>query len=161
MYVQREAGESARGLRIGVAVAQYHSDITDALREAAIEVFTKADGKRDDLIIISVPGSFELPPVCQAMANRDDLDAVVAIGCVIRGETTHDQHIAQATSQALMQIMLDTGKPLGFGMLTCQTKHQARARAGGESGNKGAEAMAAAIETVAALRKLASIRERR
>jgi 6,7-dimethyl-8-ribityllumazine synthase len=161
MYVQREASESARGLRIGVAVAQYHADITDALREAAIEVFTKAGGACEDLLIIPVPGSFELPSVCQAMANRDDLDAVVAVGCVIRGETSHDQHIAQATAHALMQIALDTGKPIGFGMLTCQTKHQARARAGGESGNKGAEAMAAAIETVAALRQLAAIRERR
>lgn len=161
MYVKREANESARGLRIGVAVSQYHGDITEALRDGAVEVFTKAGGSADDLLIATVPGAFELLTLCQALARRGDLDAVIAIGCVIRGETTHDQYICQAVSQGLAQIALDTGKPVAFGLLTCQTKHQARERAGGEGGNKGAEAMAAAIETACALRKLAAIKERR
>jgi 6,7-dimethyl-8-ribityllumazine synthase len=161
MHVERESNESAEGLRIGIAVSRYHQDITDALRQGAVEVFTKAGGSADDLLIATAPGSFELMPLCQALANREDVDAVVALGCVIRGETTHDQYICQAVSQGLGQITLDTGKPVAFGLLTCQTKHQARERAGGENGNKGAEAMAAVIETVHALRRLAAVKERR
>ena len=160
MYVERQASLNASGLRIGIAVSRYHSDITDALRDGAVRTFTESGGREEDLLLVSAAGSFELTALCQALARRDDLDALIAIGCVIRGDTTHDEYICRAVTRGLTQITLETGKPITFGLLTCHTKHQARERAGGEKGNKGAEAMAAAIETVRTLRDLAGLEER-
>jgi 6,7-dimethyl-8-ribityllumazine synthase len=137
---------SAAGLRIGVAVSRYHAAITDAMRDAAIRQFADAGGGSSDLQIVSTPGAFELVAACQSLAARNDIDAVVAIGCVISGETTHDQYIASAVAHGLTSITVQTGVPVTFGVLTCQSMDQAKARAGGERGNKGAEAMAAAIE---------------
>ena len=103
---------------------------------------------------MAAPGAFELTIVAQALATREDLDAVVALGCIVRGETSHDEHLARTIAHGLTRIALDTRKTVTFGVLTCQTLHQARERAGGERGNKGSEAMAAAIETVRTLRAL-------
>jgi len=156
MYVERQRELDATGLRIGIAVSRYHGDITEALCQAAVGTFTAAGGKRDDLTIVSAPGSFELTAMAGALAAREDLDAVVALGCVIRGETAHDEYICRSVAQGLTAITLETGKPVAFGLLTCHTKHQARERAGGEHGNKGEEAMAAIIETVHTLRDIAA-----
>ena len=134
----------AAGLRIGIAVSRYHAEITDALRLGAVRQFTDAGGEADQLEIVPVPGAFELTAVCRALADRH-LDAIVAIGCVITGETTHDKHIASAVCHGLTSVTVQTGIPIALGVLTCATMEQARARAGGAKGNKGAEAMAAAI----------------
>ncbi|MHC4588131.1 MAG: 6,7-dimethyl-8-ribityllumazine synthase, partial [Planctomycetota bacterium] len=107
----------------------------------------RAGGARGDLRIVSAPGAFELVTACAALAARNDIDAVVAIGCVVSGETTHDQYIASAVAHGLTSVTVQTGIPVAFGVLTCQNMAQAEARAGGEKGNKGAEAMAAAIES--------------
>lgn len=137
--------ESASGLRIAVVVSQYHDKITGALRDGAVERFTAAGGKADDLMVITVPGAFELTAGCKALAELGEVDAIVALGCVITGETTHDQYIAHAVAQGITQIIVQSGVPIAFGVLTCQTLEQAQARAGGAVGNKGDEAMAAAI----------------
>ncbi len=155
MFVQPTADLNAEGLRIGIAISRYHADVTDALREGAISAFEQAGGDRENLVIAPAAGSFELTAICQALADRDDVDGVLALGCVIRGETMHDQYICEAVSQGLTRITLDTGKPVGFGLLTCHTKHQARERAGGETGNKGVEGMGAVIETIHTMRAIA------
>jgi len=142
----------ARGLRVGMAVSRYHDAVTDRLRDGAERVFTDAGGEPDDLVVVTTPGAFELTAVCQALAMRGDLDAVVALGCVIRGETSHDQYIAQAVANGLTQVTLETRLPVAFGLLTCHTRRQAIERAGGAEGNKGEEAMRAAIESVRVIR---------
>jgi 6,7-dimethyl-8-ribityllumazine synthase len=163
MHVQPSTPSTARGLRIGIAVSRYHAPITEALRDAAVQAFLDAGGKRDDLLIVEAPGAYELVAICNALARRphtqDDLDAVVALGCVITGETRHDEYICNAVSTGLAQITIETGVPVSFGVLTCGTMEQAMARASGDKGNKGAEAMTAAIETVHAIRAIGSMKE--
>ncbi len=160
MYSDSKLGASACGLRIGIAVSAYHAQITTALRAGAVKQFTDAQGAEGDLRVVPAPGTFELTAVCRALVDGGGFDAVVALGCVISGETTHDTYIATAVAHGLTELTLATGVPVTFGVLTCQTIDQARARAGGPRGNKGAEAMAAAIETTVILKSLAGQRER-
>ena len=161
---------TAKGLRIGIAVSRYHAEITDSMRDAAVEAFTKAGGHAAKLIIAPAPGTFELTAICHALvhleSDQDDpapppaLDALVALGCVITGQTAHDEYIAQSVTQGLTALIVQTGVPIAFGILTCQNIEQARARSieaaalGGA--NKGAEAMMAAIQTVNSIRMLKS-----
>jgi 6,7-dimethyl-8-ribityllumazine synthase len=159
VYDQNSDIPSAAGLRVGIAVSRYHGTITTALHQGATDAFTEAGGRGEDILLASTPGAFELPVVCKALADREDLDAVVALACVVRGETPHDQYICEAVSRELARISVDSGKPVAFGVLTCLDLDQARERAGGSRGNKGAEAMAAAIGTVHALRAIAGSTE--
>ena len=158
MHTELTTNASAAGLRIGIAVSQYHDHITSALCDAAVSRFVDAGGNRDDLRIVAAPGAFELTAICRALAAHGDLDAVVALGCIVSGETTHDRHLASAVAHGLTQITVDTGVPVSFGVLTCQNLAQAEARAGGAKGNKGAEAMAAAIQTTRAVKALSQAR---
>jgi 6,7-dimethyl-8-ribityllumazine synthase len=154
MHIQRQTELDASGMRLGLIVSRYHEEITSALRNAAVEAFTNAGGSEDDLLIVASPGAFELPMLAAGLLDRKDIDGVAALGCVVRGETSHDQHIASAVSQGLMQLALKTGKPAAFGVITCSTLAQAKARSGGGHGNKGEEAVHAVVETVAALRAI-------
>jgi len=142
-------------MRVGLAVSRYHSDITGPMCRAAVELFHRSGGREGDLIVIEVPGAFELIAACRALAEREDVDAIVAIGCVIRGETKHDRAIVSAVANGLSAIIVESGMPIGFGVLTCDTEAQARQRAGGSKGNKGEEAMHAAIATATAIHALA------
>ncbi len=154
MHRELKPTTSAQGLRIGLVVSRYHAPITDALRDGAVDCYTRAGGSPDDLVLVNAPGTFEVTALCAALAERGDLDAVVAVGCVISGQTTHDQYLCQAVSHGLTEVTLRTGVPVSFGVLTCQSLEQAEARAGGDRGNKGAEAMAAAIDTARTIRRL-------
>jgi len=150
MYTSVPLAASARGLRVGVATSRYHETVTNRLQEGALKAFRAAGGSDDDLVLVDAPGSFELVAIAHALASRADIDAVVCIGCVLTGETTHDQYICQACAAGLAQITAHTGKPVAFGVLTCQSLKQAHARSGGSAGvpskgNKGEEAMNAAI----------------
>jgi len=142
----------ARGLRVGIVSSQWYPEIVRPMLEAALACYQQAGGQPADLISIEAPGTFEVPVLCAGLARRPDIHAVVALGCVIRGETTHDQHIARAVAQGLMDLSLQTGKPITLGVLTCQNRDQALARAGGAKGNKGVEAMTAAILAARTLR---------
>jgi 6,7-dimethyl-8-ribityllumazine synthase len=164
MHHPAQANVDARGLRIGIAVSRYHPEITDSMCHAAKDAFRQAGGREDDLTIVHAAGAFELTAVCSALAampevsGRRQHDALVALGCVITGETTHDQYIAQSVTQGLTSIIVATGVPIAFGVLTCNSLEQAlqrsvsAQRAGGM--NKGAEAMIAAIQTARALETL-------
>ena len=147
MYRQLKPNAGAAGLRVGLAVSSYHAQITAAMQDAAIKQFTDAGGAPDDLQVVPTAGAFELTAVCRALAARGDVDAVVAIGCIVSGETMHDRYLAASVAHGLTMITVETGVPVAFGVLTCQTLEQARARACGDKASKGAEAMAAAIET--------------
>ena len=156
MFSEPKPGTRAKGLRIGVAVSRYHAEITDAMHDAAQAHFVAAGGRAEDLAWAAAPGAYELVAICRALAVRGDLDAVVALGCIITGETTHDRYLASAVAHGLVQVTVASGVPVAFGVLTCQDLEQARARAGGSRGNKGAQAMAAAIEAAGAIRAIAS-----
>lgn len=151
----------ASSLRIGVVASRYHKDITDALVAGAAQAFHEAGGVDDHLHFFDAPGAWELTAICGAAAEIVDadglplLDAIVAIGCILTGETTHDQYIAQSVTQGLTLITVNTGVPIAFGVLTCRNIEQARERAGlagDSSNNKGAEAMRAAIATATTMR---------
>ena len=129
---------------IGIVVSTYNSNITGRILEGAQQSLLAAgyDGR---ILVVRVPGAWELPLAARQLALRDDICGVVTLGAVIRGETTHDQHINRAVSTALMELMMETGKPIGFGLLTCNTLEQAIHRAGGNVGNKGCETAEAVV----------------
>ena len=131
---------------VGIVVSTYNANITDRLLEGATQTLMEAGYNGDRLITIRVPGAWEIPLAAQRLAQKPDVAGVVTLGAVIRGETTHDQHINRAVSQALMSLMMETGKPIGFGLLTCNTLEQAIHRAGGNVGNKGIETANAVLE---------------
>lgn len=144
-------------LRIAVVTSEYHSEVTGPLREAAETAFLEAGGQPERLLSIAAPGTFELTAICRGLVvdrGHRTPDAVVALGCVITGETTHDRYICDGVSRGLTDLTIQTGVPIAFGVLTCQTREQALARAGGDKGNKGREAMHAAIRTAHVIRAL-------
>lgn len=153
-----ESAADATDLRIGIVVSRYHEDITGAMRDDAAQAFVDAGGREADVTVVEAPGAFELTVCAAALARRPDIDAVVTLGCILTGETTHDQYIAHAVSTGLTQVSIETGKPVAFGVLTCQTIQQARDRVGGEKGNKGREAMTAAIAAVRTVRAIGEAR---
>jgi 6,7-dimethyl-8-ribityllumazine synthase len=140
--------------RWAVVVSRYNETITAKLLEGAVATLT-GHGVADAAIdVVWAPGAFELPLVADRLARSRQYVAVLALGAVIRGETTHDQHINRAVSLALMESGLQTGVPVLFGVLTCESLEQAIHRSGGNVGNKGIECAEAALEMVSLLRKL-------
>ncbi|MGZ4104926.1 MAG: 6,7-dimethyl-8-ribityllumazine synthase [Actinomycetota bacterium] len=142
----------ATGLRFGIVAARFNQDVTERLVEGALECF--ATSGAPDVDVVWVPGSFELPLAARAMAETRDLDGVVALGCIIRGDTPHFEFISAETASGLMSAMLETGIPMAFGVLTTEDRAQADARAGGDQGNKGWDAAATAIEMAGLMRGL-------
>lgn len=153
--MDRTRTSSPRRQRICIVVSRYNDWVTAKLEQGALDEAAQRGIDPSDLTVVHVPGAFELP-VAAGRAARGGFDAVVCLGCLIRGETPHDRHIANGVSDALANLSAQTGVPIGFGLLTCLDADQAEARAGGAMGNKGVEAMAAVIETLAALEKLGS-----
>ena len=154
MHRSESSPINAEGLRVAIVASSYHHEIVDSMRGAACELFLAEGGAEDDLVLIDAPGAFELVSISSSLARQPDIDAVVALGCVIRGETSHDQWINSAVSQGLAQISVTTGVPVAFGVLTCHTMEQALDRSGGSKGNKGEEAMRAAVGAVCIIRDI-------
>jgi 6,7-dimethyl-8-ribityllumazine synthase len=142
-----------RGLRFGVAVAEFNDFVTDRLLQGTLEGFTDAGVDRKQLEIVKVPGSFELPVAAKQMAATGRFDALICIGCVIRGETSHYDYVCSETARGIQLAQLDSGVPVGFCVLTCDTKEQALARAGGKDTNKGFAAAMGAIQMAQLSRK--------
>jgi 6,7-dimethyl-8-ribityllumazine synthase len=145
---------SAAGLRFGVVVSRFNSFITDRLCAAAVDALGRAGAAGKDVDIVPVPGAFELPLVSKKLALTGRYDALIAIGCVIRGETSHYDYVCSETSRGLQLAQMDTGVPILFCVLTCDTLEQAIDRAGLKGGNKGFEAGLGAIEMARLCRKL-------
>ncbi|MBP8724736.1 MAG: 6,7-dimethyl-8-ribityllumazine synthase [Saprospiraceae bacterium] len=138
--------EAAKSFHYGIAVALWHPEITESLLQGSFEVFNACGIVPSNVRVHRVPGSYELPLAAKWLIEHHQVDAVVALGCLIRGETQHDDIIARTVARGLMQISLEWSRPVAFGVLTVATVDQARARAGGEWGNKGAEASVSAIK---------------
>ena len=145
---------TASGLRFGIAVSRFNSFITERLLSAAVDALDRSGARSADVDVVHVPGSFELPLSAKKMALTGKYDALIAIGCVLRGATTHYDYVCAETSRGLQLAQMDTGVPIIFCVLTCDTLEQAIDRAGLKSGNKGFEAGLSAIEMAQLSRKL-------
>ncbi|MCA9137990.1 MAG: 6,7-dimethyl-8-ribityllumazine synthase [Planctomycetales bacterium] len=148
-------GELPAG-KIVIIASRYNESICDSLVRGSVETLTNAGLTGDVIRIIRVPGAWELVMSTANQLDLEDVIGVVTLGCVIKGETTHDEHINRAVSDALMKLGVETRKPIGFGLLTCNTLEQALQRSGGTVGNKGNEAAEAVIELLRLERKLAA-----
>jgi 6,7-dimethyl-8-ribityllumazine synthase len=143
----------SKDMQIAILVSSYHEEITNKLAQGAVSAFLDSGGEDDNYKIIEVAGAWELPVVAKKISTLGNFDAIVALGCIITGETTHDKVIANGIANGLMKVSLDWGHPVSMGVLTCQSIEQAKERAGGNCGNKGIEAMQAAIQTETSLRE--------
>lgn len=139
---------------VAVVVSRYNASVTDALLEGALAAYAARGGRRDDVRVVPAPGSYELPALALAAARTGRFAGVVALGCLIKGETSHDRHIAAAVASGLVQVTIATGVPATFGVLTVDTPAQAAARSGGSKGNKGADAMHALLDVIAEVEHL-------
>jgi 6,7-dimethyl-8-ribityllumazine synthase len=142
----------AGGARFAVIVSRFNEAITTRLRDGATAALDEAGAPREHVTVVIVPGAFELPQAARAMAESGRFDAVVCLGCVIRGETPHFEYISSAVAHGLMEASGETGVPMTFGVLTTDSWEQAEARAGEGQDNKGFEAAAAALEMAALMR---------
>lgn len=145
---------TAKGFRFGIIASSFNNVITDRLLAGALDALKRAGAAKREVEVVGVPGSFELPLAAKKLATSGRYDALIAIGCVIRGETSHYEYVCSETARGLQLAQMDTGVPIIFCVLTCETAEQARHRAGGDGGNKGFEAGLAAIEMAHLSRKL-------
>jgi 6,7-dimethyl-8-ribityllumazine synthase len=144
----------AAGMRFGVVVSRFNSFITERLLSGAMEALEKGGASPEQTDLVRVPGSFEIPLAAKKMAQARHYDAIIAIGCVLRGETSHFDYVAAEVARGVQLAQMDTGVPIIFCVLTCDTLEQAIDRAGLKGGNKGFEAGLAAIEMAQLSRKL-------
>jgi 6,7-dimethyl-8-ribityllumazine synthase len=135
--------------RIGIVAAEWNPEITNALQEGAKQYLLKSGIKEENILIHHVPGSFELPLAAQFLFEMSHVDAVICIGCLVKGETDHYHYISDAVSKGILNVSLKYNKPAGFGVLTVDTIKQAKDRAGGKLGNKGEEAADAVLKMLA------------
>jgi 6,7-dimethyl-8-ribityllumazine synthase len=136
----------ASGMSFGIVVAEFNSEITEALLDGARKCFAENGVADDALGVAWVPGAFELAPGAQILIRSATYDGIVALGCVIRGGTPHFEYVCQAATYGLQRVALDSGVPVAFGVLTTDDLAQAQARAGGAEGNKGYDAAQSAIQ---------------
>jgi len=142
------------GLRLAIVASRFNHAITEALLEGALAELDRRGVERSTVRVAWVPGALELPLVAQRLATSGDYDAVICLGAVVRGETDHHVHVGTQAAAGVMRVQLDSGVPVSFGVLTTDTEAAAAARAGGERGNRGADAAAAAVETADLLGRL-------
>lgn len=154
------------GLKFALLVAQWHGEITGRLLEAAQATLAAAGVADEDVLVMEVPGAYELPQAASWFARAADVDAIVALGCVVRGETPHFDYVAAGCAEGLMRVALDSGIPVTMGVITANDVAQAEARSGKtggidtKAGNKGVEAADAAVRLAASYRALEARRRR-
>jgi len=144
----------AKGLRVTIVAARFNDFIVERLIGGAVDYLARHGCDAKDIELVRVPGAFEMPLVCKRLAARRQCDGIVAVGAVIRGSTPHFEFVANEAVKGLAQVSLESGIPIGFGLLTTDTLEQAIERAGSKAGNKGAEAAAAMLETVRVLEQM-------
>ena len=161
--IARQKGRELRGdldaadLRFGIVVSRFNAFITDRLLTGALDALTRAGAAEGQIQVVRVPGSFEIPLAAKKLAITGWFDAIICVGCVLRGETSHYDFVASETARGIQLAQLDTGVPMGFCVLTCDTLEQAIDRAGLKGGNKGYEVGLGAIEMARLSRKLSTI----
>jgi 6,7-dimethyl-8-ribityllumazine synthase len=148
-----EGDLNARGMRFGVVVSRWNSFITERLLQGALDALRRSGCREEDIAIVRVPGAFEIPSQARTLANSGNYDAIITLGCLIRGETTHYEHISTEVTRGIGQSAQETGVPHTYGVLTCENLEQALDRAGLKAGNKGFEVASSAVEMVSLQRK--------
>lgn len=143
-----------KGLRFGIVVSRFNDLLTGRLLDGAMDCLTRHGARDEDVVLVKVPGSWELPMVADRLARSGKVDAVIALGVLIRGDTPHFEYIAAETTKGLAQASLGSGIPVSFGVLTTENLEQAIERSGTKAGNKGWQAALAAIEMVQLYRRL-------
>ena len=146
MHTNSFTKTDGRGLRFGVVRARFNAEITQGLLDGALEVLREAGVKEEDLHVVEVPGSYEIPTVASIFAKSGKVDGVLALGCIVKGETMHDQYLATAVFNTLSQISAETGVPITVGVLTVNNREQALVRSGDTDMNRGKEAAHTALE---------------
>ena len=150
---------NAAGFRFGIVVSRFNSFITERLLAGALDALAHAGASEKQIEIVRVPGSFEIPLAAKKIAESDGADAVICIGCVLRGETSHYEYVCSEVARGVQLAQMDTGVPMVFCVLTCDTLEQAIDRAGLKGGNKGFDAGLAAVEMASLSLKLAGSRK--
>jgi 6,7-dimethyl-8-ribityllumazine synthase len=140
--------------RYAIVVGRFNQFVVDSLVEGAVDALVRHGVDEDNITVVRVPGAYEIPLAAQAVAEKGEVDAVIALGAVIRGSTPHFDYVAGESASGLNKVQMDTGVPCSFGVLTVDTIEQAIERAGTKAGNKGAEASLVAIEMVSVLRQI-------
>src|SRR5438309_11645624 len=148
-----EGDLNARGMRFGGVVSRWNSFITERLLQGALDALRRSGCRNEDIFVMRVPGAFEIPSQARTLAQSGKYDAIVTLGCLIRGETTHYEHISSEVTRGIGQSAQETGVPHTYGVLTCENLEQALDRAGLKAGNKGFEAAISAVEMVSLQRK--------
>lgn len=146
-------GELPEG-KVAIVASRYNAGVCDALVKGAIETLQAAGYAESSILVVRVPGAWELPTIVSQLINQSEVIAAIALGCVVKGETTHDEHINRAVSLALMDMGIETSIPIAFGLLTCNTMEQAIHRSGGNVGNKGIESADAVLELLRLKKKI-------
>lgn len=152
--MELQGTSSGAGCRFGIVVSRFNPEVTEGLLRGARAALAEAGVADDDISVVRVPGAFEIPLAALKLAQSKRIDAVITLGCLIKGDTMHFEYIASAASQGIMDVTTSTGVPVAFGVLTTLTDEQAAARATDDSNNKGREAALAAIEMATLLRRL-------
>ena len=152
--VALEGDLSAAGMKFAIVVARWNAVITERLLEGALDALLRSGARRDDIQVVRVPGAWEVPDAARTIANLGQVDGIIALGCLLRGETAHYEAIYNEVARGIGQSQQETGIPHSFGVLTCETLEQALNRAGIKAGNKGFEAAVAAIEMVSLKRAI-------
>jgi 6,7-dimethyl-8-ribityllumazine synthase len=153
-YTEYEGNLDAGGMRVAVVASRFNDDVTKLLLEGALQALAGMGLDPDSVPVVWVLGAFEIPLVAKQLAESGELDAVICVGAVIRGDTPHFDFVAGECAAGISRVALDTGVPIAFGVLTTDDREQAFARAGGAEGDKGAEAAATAVDMVDLLRQL-------
>ncbi|HEX7011026.1 MAG TPA: 6,7-dimethyl-8-ribityllumazine synthase [Phycisphaeraceae bacterium] len=144
----------ARDARVALVVSRFNAFITGHMLTAAVETWKRLGGDPEALTVVHVPGSFELPVTARRLALTGRYEAIVCLGCVIRGETDHYDHVVEQTAKGIREVGTQTGVPCIFGVISCDTLEQAIHRAGAKLGNQGGQAMLAAVEMANLMRKI-------
>lgn len=144
----------AQGLKFTIIATRFNDFIVDRLTGGAVDYLLRHGAAREDITIIRVPGAFELPIVASKAAKAGKSDAIICVGAVIRGATPHFDYVCSEATKGIAHVTLETGVPIGFGLLTTDTLEQSIERAGSKAGNKGVEAAAAALETLRVLQQM-------
>ncbi|MGQ0614890.1 MAG: 6,7-dimethyl-8-ribityllumazine synthase [Planctomycetaceae bacterium] len=154
--VQEIVGKFIAGTaRFGLVVSRFNAVVTDRLEAGALDALRRHGVGEERLLVARVPGAFEIPSVARLLLHEGRCDAVLGIGCILRGDTPHFDYVCEAAVGGLAAIGRETGRPVACGVLTCDTLEQALQRAGGKAGNKGFEAALAALESASLARELA------
>jgi 6,7-dimethyl-8-ribityllumazine synthase len=153
-YTVKEGTMVASGLSFGIVVSRFNEFITKELLAGALDTLRRHGADESRITVAWVPGSFEIPVAAKAMLDSGQYDALIALGCVIRGATSHYDHVASAVTSGINHLALQSGQPVAFGVLTVESIEQGIERAGSKAGNKGAEAALVAVEMANLLKQL-------